>query len=321
MNLSARVKIMTELSNRLAQEEWSVIDLLLREFGFRCTDQWNGTKNAYVLAMLQDGDEQKLAQLGQHFNLYQPDAPSNISFTSSSLKGLIQEVETQKTLMIAVSTGGPRIQSVNEEYKDRRLRIVEHLQLINIKDPNGFSDLWEWYGKWSDGSLQSYQSRRLFVNTMYQPLLDELLLQLKQPINVITIEPTGWTRVDRSVDKIVKSLAASKNEEDFQSIGLLCRETLISLAQAVHIPEKHDPIDEIRPSESDAKRKLESYIEATVSGNSNEELRKFVKSTYQLAVVLQHRRTATFQDAALCVEATRSLINVIAIISGHRNTA
>jgi hypothetical protein len=38
-----------------------------------------------------------------------------------------------------------------------------------------------------------------------------------------------------------------------------------------------------------------------------------------LAVNLQHRRTATFRDAALCAEATRSVINVIALISGQRD--
>jgi hypothetical protein len=38
-----------------------------------------------------------------------------------------------------------------------------------------------------------------------------------------------------------------------------------------------------------------------------------------LANALQHRRTATFRDAAMCVEATTTVINVIAIVAGRRD--
>lgn len=43
------------------------------------------------------------------------------------------------------------------------------------------------------------------------------------------------------------------------------------------------------------------------------------KATLDLAVHLQHRRTATYRDAALCVEATISVVNLIAIIAGLRD--
>ena len=44
-------------------------------------------------------------------------------------------------------------------------------------------------------------------------------------------EPTGWTRVDRNVTEVRKRLETATMEEQFQAVGLLCRETLISLAQ------------------------------------------------------------------------------------------
>jgi hypothetical protein len=34
---------------------------------------------------------------------------------------------------------------------------------------------------------------------------------------------------------------------------------------------------------------------------------------------LQHKRTASFRDAALCSEATTSVVNLIAIIAGRRD--
>jgi hypothetical protein len=240
------------------------------------------------------------------------------SLGEPEMKKLIQAVEAQKALMIAVATGGPRIKDVNKEYEERRLEIKEALARLSIDDPNPHSDLWTWYGKWSDGSLPTYQSRRTYITSLYQPLLDALQLSTKEkPMSLP--EPTGWARVDRNVDKIVQALEMASNEEDFQAIGLLCREAMISLAQAVYDPEQHTSLDGVTPSETDAKRMLESYIAKELSGGSHEAHRKFTRALYDLAVKLQHRRTAEFRDAALCAEATRSLINAIAIISGQRD--
>lgn len=233
-------------------------------------------------------------------------------------ESLIQDIESQKALMIAVATGGPRIKDVNRDYVERRGKIKEALQRINISDPNSYSDLWSWYGKWSDGSLPTYQSRRTYITSLYQPLLDALRSVTKS-MPIILIEPTGWARVDRNVEKIVHLMETAKDEEDFQGVGLLCRETIISLAQAVFDPDKHDSPDGATISDTDAKRILESYIAHELRGDSYDEHRRFAKAAYDLANKVQHSRTANFRDAALCAEATRSLINIIAIISGHRD--
>lgn len=163
---------------------------------------------------------------------------------------LIQTLEAQKGLMISVATGGPRINDVNVEYVERRFQIKRSLQSIGIEDPNPYSDLWAWYGKWSDGSLPSYQSRRRYIIDLYRPLL-EALSQSKAAI-IHPVEPTGWARVDRNIEKISRSLELAKNEEDFQAIALLCREAIISLAQAVYDPREHGSVDGMNPSETDA---------------------------------------------------------------------
>lgn len=217
--------------------------------------------------------------------------------------------------MISVATGGPRIQEVNKDYRDRRSSILIKLDRLGVGDPNPHNDLWMWYGKWSDGSLPTYQSRRKYVTDLYQPLIDNLILWKERGTIDEQIEPTGWIRVDRNVEKVIRELPRAKDEEDFQTIGLLCREAIISLAQAVYDPKIHPTINGVNPSDTDAKRMLESYIASTLPGKSNEEMRKYAKDAYQLAVVLQHKRTAYFQVAALCAEATRSLINIIKIIS------
>ena len=243
----------------------------------------------------------------------------NKAISMPELKELIQKIEGQKGLMTAVATGGPKIKDVNGQYQQIRFEILTKMQDLGIEDPNPYPDLWSWYGKWRDGSLPSWQARRNYIGALYQPLLDALAMRSKTTLAVHPQEPTGWNRVDRSVDKINNALVHAENEEDFQTVGLLCREAIISLAQAVYDVTKHVSIDGVSPSETDAKRMLENYIAAELVGSSNETHRKFAKTTIQLAVDLQHKRTATFREAALCVEATRSIINTIAIMSGQRD--
>lgn len=232
---------------------------------------------------------------------------------------LVQQIEAQKKLMIEVATGGPRIQDTNEEYKGRRLNIKAALWRKQIDDPNPFADLWAWYGRWSSGDLPSYQSRRVFIAELYQSLLDRLRVEDAEHPSEPIFEETGWTRVDRGIDKIRIRLETAESEEDYQTVGLLCRETLISLAQAVFDPEQHSPSDGTVPSRTDAYRMLEAYFSAELAGGPNEALRRHAKASNVLANALTHSRTASFRHAALGAEATRSVVNISAIISGKRD--
>lgn len=172
----------------------------------------------------------------------------NNTISMSELKELIQKIERQKELMIAVATGGPKIKDVDAQYKQRRFEVLTKLQDIGIDDPNPYPDLWSWYGKWSDGGLPSWQARRTYIGALYQPLLNALAIRSKTTSVVQPQEPTGWARVDRNVDKINNALAYAENEEDFQAVGLLCREAIISLAQAVYDSTKHSSVDGVSPS-------------------------------------------------------------------------
>lgn len=110
-------------------------------------------------------------------------------------------------------------------------------------------------------------------------------------------------------------LETAKAEEDYQAIGLICREVIISLAQAVYDPAIHESLDGVAPSETDANRMLEAYIGHVFPGASYKEVRAHARASLALALNLQHRRTATQQLAALCVEATASTTAVISIIA------
>jgi hypothetical protein len=131
-------------------------------------------------------------------------------------------------------------------------------------------------------------------------------------------QPIGWGKVDRQVQSAQFLLGRAENVEEFQSIGLICRELLISTAQAVYDREKHTSTDGKEPSNADSKRMLDAFIVGELEGPEKKEARALVRAAVNLANQLQHQRTASFQHAALCTEATFSVINIVAILSGRR---
>lgn len=130
--------------------------------------------------------------------------------------------------------------------------------------------------------------------------------------------PTGWQKVDRQLQEMRMRLDAADTEEQYQAVGLLCREVLISVAQEVYDPSRHAPIDDKTPSDTDAKRMLEAIFEEELKGSSNEEARAHAKAAVRLALALQHKRLADFRTAALCAEGTWSVVNMLAIVAGRR---
>jgi hypothetical protein len=228
---------------------------------------------------------------------------------------LIKALDELRATMISVATGGPRIQQVQLGFQETYDLVVTELTSRQLPNPLPYRDLWQWYGRWSSGDLPTYASRRAWVANLFDPLITQLRSGLSPPV-----EATGWERVDRTVSALRQHLATAKTEEQFQTVGLLARETLISLAQAVFSPNRHATLDGVKASDTDAKRMLEAYIVASLSGSSNEHLGKHARAALDLALHLQHKRTASFRDDALCSEATTSVVNLIAIIDGRRDS-
>jgi uncharacterized protein (TIGR02391 family) len=72
-----------------------------------------------------------------------------------------------KKIMIEVSTGETRIEDINDEYQILYEKLNKEYQNIGLKNPNAFSDLWEFYHFWKE-HLPSYSSRRNYVIKMYK---------------------------------------------------------------------------------------------------------------------------------------------------------
>lgn len=235
----------------------------------------------------------------------------SIPAVADGIVALLAEMIIHRAMMTNVATGGTRIQEVNDYYIAREFRIRNGLP-ADVKYENPHADLWAWYKHWN-GNFGSYAERRQYVREMFNPVI--AALSRRSTVAMPGREPTGFERVDRAMRKARSQFEVASAEEDYQAIGLLCREVIISLAQAVFDPDLHETLDGVTASATDANRMLEAYIGHVFPGGSNKEVRAHARASLALTLNLQHRRTATKQLAALCVEATASTTAVISIIA------
>ena len=127
----------------------------------------------------------------------------------------------------------------------------------------------------------------------------------------------SWDRTQRTLLQFQQALSTAETSEQCQAIGVLTRDALISLAQAVFRSDVHWRASDPAPSPTDSKRQLESYVAVAFAGAGKEEARSLVRSAVQLADALTHKRTATPKDARLAATATEAVIKLVAIADDH----
>ena len=148
---------------------------------------------------------------------------------------LIQELDRLKGTMISVATGGPRIQEVQNEFAQRFDAVTLELSSRGIEIRSRIVT----YGNGTDTGAALSRSVHIVLVANMSPEFFEPLIKLVQAGHAVDFEATGWLRVDRTARELRARLAAAQNEEQFQAVGLLCREMLISVAQEVFFAEQH----------------------------------------------------------------------------------
>ncbi len=73
---SDRVTLIKEIADRLAAEDWNLIDLILKQFDQRTSDIWQGNRDSYVMAVLQDASDQALIDIAEHVGFHFEDRKS-----------------------------------------------------------------------------------------------------------------------------------------------------------------------------------------------------------------------------------------------------
>ncbi|PTN32380.1 toll/interleukin-1 receptor domain-containing protein [Desulfonatronum sp. SC1] len=70
MKPSDRINLIKEISAFLGKENWTLIDLTLKQFKFPWSDQWNGNSTEdYIIDMISNAEDQSLVDLAKHLGV------------------------------------------------------------------------------------------------------------------------------------------------------------------------------------------------------------------------------------------------------------
>ncbi len=134
----------------------------------------------------------------------------------------------------------------------------------------------------------------------------------------MTTTPNGtatvtWTDVEQKLWSARKRLQQSESGEDCQSVGILCRETMICLGQYLLDNYFRGPLPDV--STADGYKIISALIDKELPGKSNGEMRAYVRASFDLANSIQHSLTSNYAQASICVEAMFHLMQLVLFLA------
>ena len=116
----------------------------------------------------------------------------------------------------------------------------------------------------------------------------------------------------RKLKNVAQLIDSAHEVEDFQSIGVQCREILIELGNYIYVPDMATNGEQSQ--KSNFKQKVELFLQFYLKGSENSDYRSMIKklteSTWEYACKITHSSKATFYEASSCVMMCTSLIGV-----------
>ena len=117
----------------------------------------------------------------------------------------------------------------------------------------------------------------------------------------------AWRRWEQAVE----ALDHAEEAEDFQAVGMRCRECLLDLVAATAKDEMVPPGEEV-PKRGDFLYWSRLLANTVAHGSSAERVRQYLKTvaeeTWQLVAWLTHAKNATWADGKLAVDATENVL-------------
>lgn len=131
-------------------------------------------------------------------------------------------------------------------------------------------------------------------------------------VNGVTLGAEIAPQLFRKLKSVTALIDTAKEIEDFQAIGVQCRETLIELGNYIYEPMMAGT--EEQPQASNFKRKTELFTQFYLKGSENSDYRGIIKklteATWDYANKITHSRSATYYEASTCVTLCIALVGV-----------
>ncbi len=124
----------------------------------------------------------------------------------------------------------------------------------------------------------------------------------------IEITPVLLRKLRNTADQ----LESAKEVEDFQAIGVQCREILIELGNAIYKLGMEG--EEEQPQKSNFKKKAELFIKFYLNDSENSDYRSYLKkiteATWDYANKITHSQNTTIYEASTCIALIISLVSI-----------
>lgn len=131
-------------------------------------------------------------------------------------------------------------------------------------------------------------------------------------IERITLNSDIAPQLFRKLKNIARLIDSAIEVEDFQSIGVQCREILVELGNYIYFDDMAG--DDEQPQASNFKSKAELFVKFYLAGSENSDYRRILKrlteATWDYACKITHSNKATFYEASTCVTLCTSLVGV-----------
>jgi len=146
-------------------------------------------------------------------------------------------IEKIKIIMTDVATGKAKIQDTNDEYKNLFRELDDIFSSTNKKNPNKFSDLWEFYNFWKKKKMDTYAERRSYIIELYKNIKPKRQIAKSGAYNFVNQNRIKELKTIKSGDfdvsklvRLCEELNTAFSLENFLSTAMLVR------AIADHIP-------------------------------------------------------------------------------------
>ena len=235
----------------------------------------------------------------------------------SDVEAAIALAELVHSELEAFGTGGGGSLSSNDDIGLAVIVLRSVTNRLGVSFELPYRNFATFYGYWKrNGAEGSWQARRDMLDEVFEPLHLELLRLEERTFDALAdpISPRnqlGWPLVDGEVRELRRRFQAAVTPQDYRSIGGHCVGVVEALSRTVYDPKKHLDEGEDEPPVDKTKQRLGRYVERSLSGKANEELRRLVNSSIEFAQAVKHGSGGTRQDAGIAADATIMLANLL----------
>lgn len=234
----------------------------------------------------------------------------------STIGGLRELVEIQRDTIAAIATGSP-MATHRESYRRRRASLRSAFRSRALSDPFPWEDVdivWAWAKQWP-----SYAERRAAVAKRVTPLLDQLDdLERLGNVDDWGGSPDEWSKLEERISGLRDELGGATTLDQYQDVGRRCREVLIDVVSLAFAADMV-PDGKEHPKAADAKARFDLILQAHAVGSTHAELRKLMRSAWDLAQKVTHGEI-TRVDAFAAAQATVLLVRTLAEMQRHSSS-